>query len=108
MSEQTQSSANTDLPPPVRVLFGFIQMAGGFTLVVPAVIMRLFPITSPIGSALLNPASQLSYNGGYNFGAGFVGCCMQFGRLIERGVQSGQQKLAERQAQQRQVGRLDE
>ena len=108
MSEPTPSAANTDLPPPVRVLFGIVQMAGGFTLIVPAVIMRLFPITSPIGGALLNPASQLTYNGGYNFGAGFVGCCMLFGRLIERAVQSGQQKLAERQAQQRQVGRVDE
>ena len=101
-------SEETSMPGPARMLVGVLQWFGGLILVMPAAVMRVFPITAPLGAALMKPASQVCYHGGHNFGRGLVETFQLIGRGIGSGARSVQDKMEKRRLEHEQASQVDD
>lgn len=96
MSHPPHPAADSELPPPIQIVWGLCQLALCVALAVPAAIMTVFPLTSALGRALMRPVGQMSYHGGANIGAGIAGTIKLIGRGITAGARRTETMLAER------------
>ncbi len=98
MTQATQQTGGTKLPAPILFLAGLSQWALSFLLGAIGIILRAFPITSPIGSPLMKIAYKLSYNGGADTARGFIGTFRMIGRGLSFGARSGAKASTERRS----------
>lgn len=71
-----------ELPAPLRVIFGLVQIAAGFAIGFVGAVLRAFPVTSALGSPLLVLAHKSSYHGGANLVSGLGGTFGMIGKGI--------------------------
>ena len=88
MSDDRQLSGSSSMPPPAKVLVGLFQIAFGFLTGVFGAGLKVFPITTAIGSPLLKLAYKLSYDGGANFVRGTAGTFGLIGKALNSKAQS--------------------
>ncbi len=66
-------SDTNSMPPPIRFVYGIFQCCFGIVLCIPAAVMKVFPVTSILGSPLMTAAMKLSFHGGSNIVHGIGG-----------------------------------
>ena len=82
MSDSTVQSHDQSMPPPARFVLGVVQLCFGLALCLPIGIMRVFPLTAPLGVVMLKPVSQMSFHGGSNIARGIGGTFGMIGRAL--------------------------